>query len=601
MSATMTTTTPSTLAFNIAPTQNTAPVHEYRCMFSHDVRKKQKKWHDGSVRFHTFNKRVMVYDETKNFIGDLHYRDGGQFGEGTEIQLDRGVLVQVEDRIGQTETDLTPLLERRHAADESQPAKSAIRSSIARAYENPKSLAALLGPSQGPLGRSRLPHRSPFEQRQIQVPLAPEPVQQPSKRRRLSDDKENSVTTTVAAVKYGPTGRNAHLYRQPRGRRKSADQEVESLQATQVVDLSRDDDAGARRPQRPTSPRTSRSRHSEEIVSSNDDRVKDHTPTVHKSGGKRTTRPQMAASKSASKSTSKLIPSKPKPPSGPRALLQFSAAPIRRKLLYRPLLPGSNKMSERSPGEEAAACATVHDIDDLIEAGDAEEALRQFPDPSHADPSQYHSFPASDLVLSQCRATPGPANDSSEESIHGPKSLEPHPSTQETFPDIVSSPESAINTLLTSPQRDRPSVEEMAVLQDSPKAAPAPPQAPPQPVTNDSFAARPFRRVVSEDDGVTGVQDHSVDHAAIPSALQSLNPIQGRRTLRSAFKAPSRPARALSDMDAPVIAAPLRVTSGANVVLKPSKDESGPWTETEAYMLFEWWPPNRQKPSFNAT
>ena len=49
-------------------------------MFSHDLRKKQKKWHDGSLRFHTFNKRVMVYDDTKNFVGDLHYRDEEDFG-----------------------------------------------------------------------------------------------------------------------------------------------------------------------------------------------------------------------------------------------------------------------------------------------------------------------------------------------------------------------------------------------------------------------------------------------------------------------------------------------------------------------------------------
>ena len=593
----MTTATPRTLAFNIALTQNTAPVHEYRCMFSHDVRKKKKKWHDGSVRFHTFNKRVMVYDETKNFIGDLHYRDGDEFGEGTEIQLDRGVLVQVEDRIGQTETDLTPLLERRHAGDESQTPRPVIRSSIARAYENPKSLAALLGPSQGRLGRARLPQRSPFEQRQVHV--APEPIQQPSKRRRLSYDKENDIATKEVVERPIPRVREAPLRRQSKGGGRNAEQEMKTPQATDIVDLSREDDTATRRPERPESSRLPDSRHTEQTMSSNDPRGNDTTPTVQRSKRKQNTNAQSANSKSNSNRTSSKIQKPrnvipPKPPTRPRALLQFSAAPTRRKLLSRQLLADSSKTAEEHISEQI--CAPVFDIDDVLEAGDIEAAPIHIPDPSQAEPSQYHSFPASMLASLQCTDPFAADNDTSEASIHDLRSPEPRNCSQETFPDVESSSESAFETLPISPLRDRSIMEEIVAVQDSPKAT----LAPPQPVADTTPATRAFRRVVSEHDGFTAFQELSVDRPTIPSALESLNPVQSRRTLRSAFKAPSRPIRALSDMDTPVGAAPLRIEPDTGTVSKSGKDESGPWTEMEAYVLFDWWPPNRQKPSYNA-
>ncbi len=83
--ATLTSTTPThrePASLTVPPTQNTAPVHEFRCLYTRDLHKKAKKWHDGSLRLHTFNQRVMVYDDAKNYIGDLHYRQEEEFGEG---------------------------------------------------------------------------------------------------------------------------------------------------------------------------------------------------------------------------------------------------------------------------------------------------------------------------------------------------------------------------------------------------------------------------------------------------------------------------------------------------------------------------------------
>ncbi|KAJ0296132.1 hypothetical protein COL516b_011884 [Colletotrichum fioriniae] len=91
-----------------------APVLEHLCLFTHDLKRKQKRWQDGRLKFHTFNKRIMVYDERGNFIGDMHWREDFDFGEGEEFNLERGaVIVQVAECIGSKDQDLTELLDKR--------------------------------------------------------------------------------------------------------------------------------------------------------------------------------------------------------------------------------------------------------------------------------------------------------------------------------------------------------------------------------------------------------------------------------------------------------------------------------------------------------
>ncbi|PYI14481.1 hypothetical protein BO99DRAFT_485140 [Aspergillus violaceofuscus CBS 115571] len=99
----VTTTSPT---FTTPLTQNTAPVIKHRCLFTHDTRRKAKRWQDGYLRYHTFNKRVMAYDTSGNFIGDLHWRQDAAVQDGDELELDRGVLVQVCEAVGRSETDL---------------------------------------------------------------------------------------------------------------------------------------------------------------------------------------------------------------------------------------------------------------------------------------------------------------------------------------------------------------------------------------------------------------------------------------------------------------------------------------------------------------
>lgn len=195
------------------PTQNTAPVARFRCLYTHDLRRKAKRWQDGYLRFHTFNRRVMVYDDTGNYIGDHHWRDTStEVQDGDELELDKGgVLVQVGECLERTQTDVSVLWERRNAnengtgspvktqiqnlhqiqsQDQSQSSQNAIqqqrnvaesasitmipmtkdsvlRSAVPQSLSQApsKSLNELLGiKKMSPIGRSVIP-KSPYEQR----------------------------------------------------------------------------------------------------------------------------------------------------------------------------------------------------------------------------------------------------------------------------------------------------------------------------------------------------------------------------------------------------------------------------------------------------
>jgi hypothetical protein len=45
-----------------------AKVHEYEVMWTSQLTQKIKKWNDGTLKFHTFNKRAMLYDSSGIFV-----------------------------------------------------------------------------------------------------------------------------------------------------------------------------------------------------------------------------------------------------------------------------------------------------------------------------------------------------------------------------------------------------------------------------------------------------------------------------------------------------------------------------------------------------
>ncbi|KAL8852660.1 MAG: hypothetical protein Q9221_002420 [Calogaya cf. arnoldii] len=211
---------PTSPNLTVPSTQNTAPVLSYNCLYTHDLRRKAKRWQDGVLKYHTFNKRIMVYDVPRNFIGDTHWRESQAIQDGDELELEKGVLIQIgeEVKVERTETDLTELLEKRKPKPTCDgpkvPLPAAVRTpstpqpnSIANATSTtsmsaafsqlrPKSLNALLGRPKGPVGRATLPSKSPAEQRYEKENNALEGARSP-KRRRIQHSTDLSPTGKV--------------------------------------------------------------------------------------------------------------------------------------------------------------------------------------------------------------------------------------------------------------------------------------------------------------------------------------------------------------------------------------------------------------------
>lgn len=180
----------------------TATVYDFACLFTHDLKRKAKRWQDGKLKYHTFNKKIIVYDDRGHFVGDAHWDGDEVVVEGDELELDRGgVMVQVADCKGEREQDLTEVLDKR--AREVEKRRQQAASKAPRQNTNPAVLAAArrqqhlplsgLLQSPGPIGRAAIPDRSPFETRRQVLSHIGEPKETPqksgappAKKRRLS-------------------------------------------------------------------------------------------------------------------------------------------------------------------------------------------------------------------------------------------------------------------------------------------------------------------------------------------------------------------------------------------------------------------------------
>ncbi|KAK7742664.1 hypothetical protein SLS63_000229 [Diaporthe eres] len=162
-----------------------------------------KRWQDGRLKYHSFNARVMVHDERGNSVGDMHWHGEYEFGEGEEVQLDRGgVIVQVEELVERRETDLTELVDKRFQEKQQrqiqQLARSAAPSAVLpRSLPRPPAIALdrvqsqrhrplhnVIGTPTGHHGKALVPKESPYEQRQQ---AAESPEDRAAKRRKYDD------------------------------------------------------------------------------------------------------------------------------------------------------------------------------------------------------------------------------------------------------------------------------------------------------------------------------------------------------------------------------------------------------------------------------
>lgn len=200
-------------------TPSTATVLEFRCLFTHDLRRKQKRWQDGRLKYHSFNARVMVYDERGNSVGDMHWHGEYDFGEGEEVQLDRGgVIVQVEELVERRETDLTELVDKRLQEKQQRQIQQLARSAVSgavvpRSLHRPPAIAPdrvhpprhrplhhVIGTPTGHHGKALVSKESPYEQRQQP---AESPDDRAAKRRRYDDPPPSK--SGYASALFGQT------------------------------------------------------------------------------------------------------------------------------------------------------------------------------------------------------------------------------------------------------------------------------------------------------------------------------------------------------------------------------------------------------------
>ena len=146
----------------------------------------------------------MVYDISRNYIGDMHWRENEILQDGDEFELDRGVLIQVGEATGSMEQDLTGLFEKKKRAPEVAVYEEALQNPVAvpmarsiavqTSQLRPKTLNALLGTPKGRIGRAALPTKSPHELRTESENISCN-QDRPAKRQRIQSQLEKQART----------------------------------------------------------------------------------------------------------------------------------------------------------------------------------------------------------------------------------------------------------------------------------------------------------------------------------------------------------------------------------------------------------------------
>lgn len=332
----------------------TASVIKFRCLYTHDLRRKSKRWQDGYLRYHAFNKRIMVYDEQGNYIGDHHWRSGEEVQDGDELELDKGALIQVGERMGTTQQDLSNLFEKRRSSQGSPQAND--RASQTPRISTPvrssgssqpfRSLNDLLGIKRTPIGHLV----SPYEERH---PPPPAPNVSQSDRAR----KRQKIPT---------------VERSSVDRRKTPAQVVDLTGSAEVPPVTSTRAASTRETQglpknAHSSPRTAPGNKQSDVPKTSaqptPDRVPFAKPALPPSASTKRP-PEPATHTSARESQPKRIetserpnnalPPRPAPgkPSAamPTSTLRMSTEKPRRKLMYSALLPSeTSQKSSRTP------------------------------------------------------------------------------------------------------------------------------------------------------------------------------------------------------------------------------------------------------------
>ena len=649
----------------IAPTQNTAPVHEFGCLFTSDLRKKKKIWHDGSLRFHTFNKRVMVYDESKNYIGDAHLREEGELQEGEELRLDKGVLVEVGQRVGHSETDLgSVILDRRRLTNTSSVPAPLSRPSayspqpgprlgITSAQSRPKSLISVLGAQNGPLGRARFPTQSPFEQRHPNLKLAQHADEERGpKRIRRSFEKENLDCSSASknAAPFSPT--KSKVSANWPERILTAATTKPSVGAQQRGNGLSSHSPSVQHNQLSTTKLQSQSKATLVANTNSADLAsKQSVPQDTLESQNNPLKPPFLLGRkqnaSCGQETAFLQPRDREHESSqdiiPRAKtdrgiktnrLQFAKEPARSKLLYKTSRLGSQcSQSHLAAGLRRNPSGCLHDdVSDLPAPEPASARLPSANDRAHG--INRRKTAATSIGLNH-RASAQRTSKPAKEPVRSPRSLarsrrslsplfcDQAPilcQTIRTEPESASYEHSPIRSIPASRPKPTEGIHALSAAAGPIKEATSNAQnsASVGRELRDSFGPdlpaqttapneqRLFRRIASENDacihgqaaelprlkiGPSGGEDQQAAPRAESSLKQQQQRCRGQTSLRRSTSdtADKRPGTSASSIPKP------KPTTATATVEAPKFD---PWSEAEASILFDWWPPDREKPPY---
>ena len=625
---TMTTSVRGTPSFTPLPTQNTAPVHEFRCLFTHDAHKKAKKWHDGSVRFHTFNRRVMVYDDGRNYIGDHHFPQNEDFEEGVELRIDRGVLVDVGERLGETQTDVSSILERKK--DDSSPqARKNIRLVAAASQKDQRPLSQILG-TQSRIGRARL-LPSPYQQRQAlaQVQLAEPSMPPPPKRQRVDVSEQENLDPKPKQLERH-TAKVVQRAQSERTDTRPLQHKAAPMDFQDVVDLSSDEETTKSAPKPPTRMRKNPPQKTLPAMQARP--ASEGGDQSSLKGTQKSSRKRSEVRDSVSQGAAESIrpPKKTRQPpvqgssSCPRDLqpdvlvksrtsqIVLRSPKPRRKLMYRPLLPSSRAQSEvsveQARGESQAATSdAVASIASDVATGSQGEPMSPDRDigsrrGSVDEPIDVQSsLPSSPLFIPEEHPRESPSGSArlSQDSLEaklldhddeGVREASSQFSDQHSpvIPDTVEVISEAARLPDPFPSNQR---------QMLPPRAPLLAQLPPGCTTSPRGSGRPFRRVRSENDAFEDAEEDFPEFGFSvppPSFLAKANASPARK-FGSTSRSPAKLRRTASD--SAVMDDKDELVVGYNIEsIVEEVGETGPWTSNEAFLLFDYWPPGKHRP-----
>lgn len=229
--------------------------------------------------------------------------------DGDEMELDKGVLIQVGESMDKTETDLSPLFERRRAGQAGQASQglssqrnAPLRFTPSQSSQQSRSLNDLLGIKRTPIERLR----PPYEQRQSPRP-AEDPDSRPAKFQRTGSPED--VPGRPVVFDLEPSNKPT----EPRAPAPATFRRPKVLGRPETYP-------------RPPIPNQSTPTSQNASASAKPD------PKSHSFPEYAQSTPQSSASKPPSSA------SKP-PSSAPRNTLQLSKEKPRKKLMYRALLP----------------------------------------------------------------------------------------------------------------------------------------------------------------------------------------------------------------------------------------------------------------------